>query len=245
MISSTHHYHQQTYSHRNPQKAIMIVTADATGDFNATSQILRYSALAREVTVPRIPSTTSTILAGQILTNPRHANNGGNASPSIALEELEAASKEIAQLSEQVDILVLQLAEEKSRREAAEACWKASEERMFELEQEIRDECCEEMEARIEVERRRWKGAWDEEADRNDEHLDRKLEIMARGIQIHEDPEPETDEKVRMLEDENERLRARLEGLEREKQLQSPTKKLKQRVLKAKKWDVVDLTESP
>ncbi|GAB1316768.1 hypothetical protein MFIFM68171_06978 [Madurella fahalii] len=48
--------------HRNPQKAVMIVTADPHGDFNATSQILRYSALAREVTVPRVPSITQTIL---------------------------------------------------------------------------------------------------------------------------------------------------------------------------------------
>ncbi|AEO60509.1 hypothetical protein MYCTH_2309747 [Thermothelomyces thermophilus ATCC 42464] len=49
--------------YRNPQKAVMIVTADPHGDYNATSQILRYSALAREVTVPRIPSITQTILA--------------------------------------------------------------------------------------------------------------------------------------------------------------------------------------
>lgn len=40
----------------------MIVTADPLGDFNATSQILRYAALAREVTVPRIPSITEAIL---------------------------------------------------------------------------------------------------------------------------------------------------------------------------------------
>ena len=51
-----------TARHRNPQKAVMIVTADPHGDFNATSQILRYSALAREVTVPRVPSITQTIL---------------------------------------------------------------------------------------------------------------------------------------------------------------------------------------
>lgn len=48
---------------RNAQRGVMIVTADAHGDVNATSQILRYSALAREVTVPRIPSITSTLLA--------------------------------------------------------------------------------------------------------------------------------------------------------------------------------------
>lgn len=41
----------------------MIVNADPHGDFNATSQILRYSALAREIAVPRMPSITQTILS--------------------------------------------------------------------------------------------------------------------------------------------------------------------------------------
>lgn len=49
----------------------MIVTANPHGDFNATSQILRYSALAREVTVPRIPSITESILQ----VNPTHARS--------------------------------------------------------------------------------------------------------------------------------------------------------------------------
>ncbi|RYP65333.1 hypothetical protein DL769_006348 [Monosporascus sp. CRB-8-3] len=57
---------QSASGRRNPQKAVMIVTVDPQGDFNATSQILRYSALAREVTVPRVPSTTSTILGGGV-----------------------------------------------------------------------------------------------------------------------------------------------------------------------------------
>ncbi len=48
----------------------MIVTADPHGDFNATSQILRYSALAREIAVPRIPSITQTILAQSNTTAP-------------------------------------------------------------------------------------------------------------------------------------------------------------------------------
>lgn len=38
------------------------MTADAYGDYNATSQILRYGALAREVTVPRIPSVNEAML---------------------------------------------------------------------------------------------------------------------------------------------------------------------------------------
>lgn len=52
----------QPTSWRNPQKGVMIVTAAPHGDFNATSQILRYSALAREITVPRIPSITQTVV---------------------------------------------------------------------------------------------------------------------------------------------------------------------------------------
>jgi len=38
------------------------MAANPHGDFNATSQILHYSALAQEVTVPQIPSITQTIL---------------------------------------------------------------------------------------------------------------------------------------------------------------------------------------
>lgn len=244
--SHNHHPH-----HRNRQKAIMIVTADATGDFNATSQILRYSALAREITVPRIPSTASTILTGQLLANPRtHGGASGHTSPSLIYEELENANREVLRLAEEVEVLMLRLAEERSRREAAEACWKASEERMMEIEGEIRDEVYEEVESRIEAERRRWKGAWDEEADRNDEHLDRKLEILARGmeeVKVWEDEDVrveqrEEQDRIRVLEEDNERLRQRIEALERERLSSSPTKK--QRVLKARKWDVVDLTES-
>ncbi|KAK5293327.1 hypothetical protein LTR16_001588, partial [Cryomyces antarcticus] len=105
--SSTHHVSQ----HHRPQKAIMIVTADPVGDFNATSQILRYSALAREVTVPRIPSVTSTILGGS--SKPPPAYLSGRTTPSATAEELEHALAEPARLAESVDVLQLQLSEER------------------------------------------------------------------------------------------------------------------------------------
>lgn len=78
-------------------------------------------------------------------------------------------------------------------------------------------------------------------ADRNDEHLDRKLEILSQGIQsenlsspngspstsliqptVHEDA-PSPDTHNRDLEVENETLRRKLDALERELQFQSPT----------------------
>jgi hypothetical protein len=260
----TAHHHHYHVSQRNPQKAIMIVTADPVGDFNATSQILRYSALAREVTVPRIPSVTSTILATNSTSTLRLANSSGRNTPhsEAPTEDLETAWRQLTILSEEVDILTLQLSEERSRREAAEACWLASEERGQEIEQEVRDECYAEMEVRLEQEKRRWRAAWDEEADFNDEHLDRKMEILSRGIGVFEDEsssdplntvrnkgdegrrnDEKEDMRIRELEDENAALRRKVEALERDQQLRSPVKK--QRVLKAKKWDVENVFESP
>lgn len=72
-----------TGRHRNPQKAVMIVTADPHGDFNATSQILRYSALAREVTVPRVPSITQTILTAAAQA-PQQPSTSPAASPTLS-----------------------------------------------------------------------------------------------------------------------------------------------------------------
>ena len=141
----------------------MIVTADPLGDFNATSQILRYSALAREVTVPRIPSVTSTILSGTTAA-PRSQVTSGRVTPNaVSAEEYEAAVSEVARLGEEVEILGVRLAEEEGRRREAEEEWRRAEERAEEVERQIREECWTEMEVKIEAERRRWMGAWNEE----------------------------------------------------------------------------------
>ena len=62
------------------------------------------------------------------------------------------------------------------------------------------------------------------QADRNDEHLDRKLEILSKGIQIHKDTPLSPDQYTQDLETENEALRRKVESLERELQSQSPTR---------------------
>lgn len=144
----------------------MIVTADPLGDFNATSQILRYSALAREVTVPRIPSVSSTILAGALTFSGTHRlDNNGRASPTTHTDEavVEMAFSEIARLSEEVDILGVKFKEEEARRKEAEEGWQQAEERADEIEKQVREECWQEMERRMSEERRRWLGAWGEE----------------------------------------------------------------------------------
>ena len=208
----------------------MIVTADPVGDFNATSQILRYSALAREVTVPRIPSVSSTILAG-LATNcnetsqerPRSHSSQTTPVTGADSEMVDLAFAEIARLNEEVEILNVRLAEAEGRRSEAEENWQRAEDRAEGIEMEVREECWGEMEEKLSEERRRWGAAWGEEADRNDEHLDRKIELLSQGMQIHEDEADAGDYKLR-LEAENETLRRRMENLEREMQCASPTK---------------------
>ena len=230
--SSSHHPSHLPIHHRNPQKAIMIVTADPLGDFNATSQILRYSALAREVTVPRIPSVSSTILTSTATSHkPQHQSTSRPTSPNTgSVDEgamLEMAFSEIARLSEEVEVLNVRLSEEEGRRREAEEGWQKTEEKAEEIEGAVREECWEEMESRLAEERRRWMGAWGVEADRNDEHLDQKLEILSRGIHIHEDAPQSSNQYTEDLETENNALRRKIESLERELQSRSPTRSVK------------------
>lgn len=210
-----------------PQKAIMIVTADPQGDFNATSQILRYSALAREVTVPRIPSVTSTILNGPHHPNKHKGRQISHGEQHFTAEELEQASNEIARLSDDWDQLAVRLAEEEIKRSEAElkleAALQAAEERALLIEQEVRETCWSQMEAEIEAEKGRWKRAKEEERARAEGYLDGKIEILEKGvtIDVHEDCQPQMMEEVHR---DNETLRRKVEALERQLNLRSPTK---------------------
>ncbi|KAJ5492936.1 hypothetical protein N7539_001682 [Penicillium diatomitis] len=206
-----------------PQKAIMIVTADPLGDYNATSQILRYSALAREVTVPRVPSLAGSIVSA---TSERNQSTSGRVSLDDGLaEELERAMAEIARLTKDCHNFAVRLAEEEMARSEAEIKLQAAEDRCVMIEQEVREECWADMDEQMEKERKRWQAAWDEQIGRNDELVDKKVELVSRGFNIYEDPEPSANERIEDLENENEQLRRRLAAMEREMSSQSPTRK--------------------
>ncbi|KJZ71361.1 hypothetical protein HIM_09244 [Hirsutella minnesotensis 3608] len=183
---------------RNPQKGVMIVTADPHGDFNATSQILRYSALAREVTVPRIPSITATILSnapqasqhpprslappppGQGPAQSRTPTPIGMHSEERATMEL--AALEIARMSEEMEHLRAELDRQHEARAAAEAYSLSVEERMLDLEAAVRDECATEFERRLTLELARFRASLAQEQERSDEHWDRKVDVLERGL---------------------------------------------------------------
>lgn len=246
---------------RNPQKAVMIVTADPHGDFNATSQILRYSALAREITVPRIPSITQTILAPPTQPNPSMA--GGGSSPlssptlqhsrpffapssspnlsrtfspaSVASDDphrstMEMAALEIARLAEENEYLRQSLAAEQAARQEAQAHLLSVEDRMVDLEQVVREDCVEEFERRLQIEVARWRACEAAEAERVEEHVNQKIEILARVVDVAgSDGEDEEDKENVLVEDvwgENDRLRREVEVLRRELAGMSPSKRM-------------------
>ncbi|KAL3438315.1 P-loop containing nucleoside triphosphate hydrolase protein [Aspergillus tetrazonus] len=221
LFSNSFPSHQTSSMHRNPQKAIMIVTADPLGDYNATSQILRYSALAREVTVPRATSAES-ILSSTL--GSRKGSGGRHTPQSDLAEDLEKALAEIERLTAENERLSLRLTEEEVLRAETETALIVSEERCLLIEQEVREECCAEMDERMEQERKRWQAAWDEQTGHNDDHIDKKIELLSQRFQIHEDPQPSSDERVQELEFENERLRSKITALERELNCRSPSK---------------------
>ena len=227
-----HQYHLS--GQRNPQKAIMIVTADPLGDFNATSQILRYSALAREVTVPRIPSVTSVILAQSASSSyfsQRPVGNGRTTPSDTDRETMEIAALEIARMSEEIDGLRFELAREQERRLEVEAHLETAREdvegRILDREAEVREECYVEMESKLQQEMQRWKATWATEADLSDEHMDKKLEILTRTIDSTEDEDKENRRSGMKedLESENESLKREVILLRRDLQSRSPSKR--------------------
>ncbi|KAI0025363.1 P-loop containing nucleoside triphosphate hydrolase protein [Xylariomycetidae sp. FL0641] len=253
---STSQSHSSSAQRRPPQKAVMIVTADPLGDFNATSQILRYSALAREVTVPRIPSITyqqqhqpepSPALSSPLSSPSAHRHrpffhpaSGTHStrmfSPASDTERstMENAALEIARMSEVIDQLSGELAQETEARMAAETHLMSMEDRIVELEQEIREECYADFEHRFALEMGRWKASLSLEQERGEEHWDRKVEVLTRGVGVmvtapsddgsndENDNEDKENMLIENLEQENERLRREVAVLKRELSSRTP-----------------------
>lgn len=232
----------------------MIVTADPLGDFNATSQILRYSALAREITVPRVPSLTSTIFSEAPADGQRRDFFSGN--HEDARKTMELAAMEIARMSEEIDGLRSSLAEETERRLEAEAhlltmqqnferLEDSVEERVMCVEAEVREMLCDEMEAKLLEETRRWKAQWEEERERAEGYVDAKIELLSKVneseySEVGRDEDKEncrpslaSKEDRDEIERENDYLRQQVLQLRQQLDNRSPTKRSKEnRVLK-------------
>lgn len=202
-----------TFSGASRQHAVMIVTADATGDYNSTRQILLYSALAREVTVSRQQPNAR---AASAMSN--HSITSSSSSSDEAIEP-EPSSK---------DALIARLV---SELEESEVRWRDAEQRCLTIEQCVREEVMEEMDGRLEALRREALETRVRENMWRDEFVDEKIDILRKGlaeVRVYED-EDGYEYKLgyntggRSLEAENENLRKELSLLRRELGNRTPT----------------------
>lgn len=219
----------------------MIVTADPLGDFNATSQILRYSALAREVTVPRIPSISTTILANAPMASaarpasppqqhhprpfmPPGSGSYRNHTPLAADERatMEIAALEIARLSDEIDQLRVECDRQTELRFQAEAHLMSMEDRFEDLESTIRQDCAIEYEQRFDLDFARFKAEKAMEQELQEEFIDRKVDLVGTAMDVDCDKENVLTEDI---QEEMERLRHENSILKRELAGRSPTKR--------------------
>jgi len=247
------------------QKAVMIVTADARGDFNATSQILRYSALAREVTVPRIPSVTSTLFSTAATTTTTATAPHNHA---VLISSTSTAPSTNPRLpcttcaTHAVEIATLRFALDEERASHAKE--------LETQEYNVRADCWDSFELELDKQRARWQEAWEEERERAEAHGDNKLEVLAKALAAEKQDEDDDidnhagenvaaaaaeleemrkllrqakrekaalQEEVREMKQKNEWL-ARERQEQREKSARTPSRKVK--VLKARPWNVVE-----
>lgn len=280
----------------------MIVAVDPSGDFNATSQILRYSTLAREITAPGVASSTSTVASSRqsgIMAYPTlPPPSDGTTTPPMSSSQqhknffqmstparpampplspsrtfcqsspptrllsptsdseratMENAALEIARMADYIEQLKAKLQEQKEARKAAEEDLRkeiqarleaetqlfSMEDRLQDFEQEIREECYAEFETHQAVERHRWNANRSLELELGEEHWDRKVEILARGVgvtvtsprddsdsQVYEVEDDKENILVENLEQENERMRRELGVLKRELGSRTPSRRM-------------------
>lgn len=167
------------------QKSVLLVTIDPYGDCNAASQMLRYAALARDVSVPKarvvsgssVDSFSSRSVTGASIRSDRSDRSDTSAtsamSSSSTFNEDErllggASDPDTKQMFSRIAELELELEQ--------------ANERCATIEQEVREEMAVEMDACLEELQNRFRDALEEDHMREQELADRKLELLSGSI---------------------------------------------------------------
>jgi chromosome segregation ATPase len=138
---------------------------------------------------------------------------------------MEIAALEIARLSDEMDQLRVEVEHQTEARMEAEAHLLSMEDRMLDLEAAIRDECATEFENRLAMELSRFKASMAVEQERSEEHWDRKVDVLERGLDAADNIHNKENVLVEDLEEEVERLRRENGVLKRELAGRSPSKR--------------------
>lgn len=192
----------------------MIVTADPQGDYNSTLEILRYSALAAEVTVPCV--VPARVVSGtQYVTNATDLNHVPTNDDS---ESFVVDSELIKRLVDRLEDMEVKFREAENGRKVAEKqCTEAlqrcvvakqrtreAEEQALQIEIQVREELTSEFELREKVIHGAYLKRIKDEERAGREFMDSKLELAMRGLDLDREDDLE---RVEELEMENEELR--------------------------------------
>ncbi|KAF3903812.1 Kinesin-4 [Arthrobotrys entomopaga] len=216
-----------------PQIASIIVTADPAGDFNATSQMLKYSALAKSSVNPRPPmqvlnGSRNVSATSQISQYSQGSAVSVSASPDERPESAmsQDAASMIAMLQQQLKEAEKSRAEMErmlnERRIEAEKEREEAKARCLEIERAVREEVSNDMEQRIRLMQRTMLNKLEQDAECQEEHVDKKLDMLKRTLLESNDEndrarDVEIEQYVRELEAENSALRSEVLSLKRKR----------------------------
>ncbi|KAF3939058.1 Kinesin-4 [Dactylella cylindrospora] len=210
-----------------PQLASIIVTADPSGDFNATSQMLKYSALAKSSVNPRPPmqvltgsrnvsatSQVSQFSQGSGMSGSTAVMNNEDGRPGSAMSQ-DAAASMIANLQRQ-------LREAEERRKETERKLAEANAKCLQIERVVREEVTNDMEKKMRLMERKMLVKLEEGVEREEEHVDRKLDMLKRTLLESNDEndrarDVEIEQYVRELEQENSALKREIQSLKRKR----------------------------
>ncbi|KAK6509885.1 hypothetical protein TWF481_004612 [Arthrobotrys musiformis] len=212
-----------------PQIAAIIVTADPAGDFNATSQMLKYSALAKSSVNPRPPTVMSgrSVSGSSLFSHFSVVSGSTEERPDSSLSALSVVSGgPRAMLSQDMmNMIVLlqrQVREADERAREAEKRAEEADARCLEIEMQVREEVTSDMERRIGLMERQMLFKLQDQAEKEEMHVDHKLDILKRTLMETNDEndrarDVEIEEYVRELEAENNSLRNEVQALKRKR----------------------------
>ncbi|KAF8437386.1 P-loop containing nucleoside triphosphate hydrolase protein [Kalaharituber pfeilii] len=191
------------------QNGVMIICADPQGEYNSTMQILRYSALARELTKPRVfPSANSAVQTDQ---NPK----------STPINEV-IDNPIVKHLTDELKVFQDRYEDSERLRKAAEERYQELEMLFQETEQRVREEVTTECEQRMkEMQVQHSKNIWSEHQAAS-EFANQKIDIAVRALNLKHRDQLDAAEagkfwhKYEELESENERLKKEIAWLRKQ-----------------------------
>ncbi|CAN6647593.1 hypothetical protein TRVA0_022S01574 [Trichomonascus vanleenenianus] len=165
-------------------KALLLVNVDPYTDFSTASQILRYSALAKDIEIPK-----------------RVSNGSQGADSSATLVELDWPSDNDRENNAN-ELIQRIIALEQALQEANERC--------LQVEEEVREELSNETEERIAMIEQKYLDQLDEDYERNKQLMDQKIELLAQtGLDMKQDVQYLTEQNERLAK-ENKQLKHQL-----------------------------------